>query len=153
MSYLDGRDGRGNSVAASGRVVIIGLDGKVFNPRVYAAYSGDDFLLPPGRHSLLAYCEYATHGKGPYWVDYSDTFTISFTAREGRSYRYQADFFLGTVDAGPYSGRTILVAEPGIWDVTEHRSADSSNRIDEGTVRAPVVFPTLTHIQSAVGGR
>ncbi len=153
MSYREGRSGRGNSVAASGKVVVIGLDGRVFNAKVYAAYSGDDFILLPGRHSLLAYCEYNPHDGGPVRTLYSDLFTIAFTAKAGREYRYQADFYLARTDGGASSRHAGLLAHAGVWDVTENRSADSSNRVNEGAPGVPVTFRTLTHIQATVGTR
>ncbi len=153
MSYREGQGGRGNSVAASGKVVVIGLDGRVFNAKVYAAYSGDDFMLLPGRHSLLAYCEYNPHDGGPVKALYSNLFTITFTAKAGREYRYQADFYLVQADGGAISRHAGLMAHAGVWDVTETRSADSSNRVNERALGVPVTFRTLTHIQATVGAR
>jgi hypothetical protein len=149
----EGRDGKGNFVAASGQVVIIGIDGKIFNEKIYASYSGSQFLLLPGQHSLLAYCEY-TFQLSPFRMAYSDLFTIQFTAKEGREYRYQADFWL---DSGDDKTRHVrqngIVAVPGIWDVTENRSADSSNRVNEAVKPVPVNYSDLSHLQAEIGKR
>lgn len=144
---------KGRPVAGSGEVVLIGLDGKIFNDRIYAAYSGSDFLLVPGRHILIAYCEYTRHGADSQRVFYSDLFTLAFTAHEGRSYRYKAAFDLGTTANQLSLRHPGLTADPGVWDVTENRSSDSSNRVNEEEAVVPLTFRSLAHIQAAVGGR
>lgn len=149
-SMREGTRGRGNTVGASGQVVIIGLDGKVFNKSAHAAYSGRDFSLAPGRHSLLAYCEYTAFDPDSLKVYYSELFTVVFTARAGREYRYEARFRVGVANKDRVKPWTGIVAEPGVWDVTENRGTESSNRVDEGRLRAPVAHKTLTHIQAAV---
>lgn len=153
MKFQEGRPGKGNFMSASGQVVIIGIDGKVFNEKVYASYSGSHFVLLPGRHALLAYCEYTFH-PSPSKKAYSDFFTIHFTAKAGREYRYQADFRNDPgykKEKGHDSRRKGIVAVPGIWDVTENRSADSSNRVNESIKPVPVSFSDLSHLQTEIG--
>lgn len=146
--FRDGAGGRGRSLAGSGSIVVIGLDGVVFNPKVHAAYSGSAFTVLPGRRELVAYCEYTAHEGGSAKAYYSDLFTLAFTALEGREYRIQAEF--GTLRAGKAlelaSGG--YWARPGVFDVT----GGGASRVSDEMEAVRVVHRTLTRIQSAVRG-
>lgn len=150
FEYRQGAPGKGNTVSGRGVVVVIGLDGKIFNRKVHAAYSGDSFTLLPGSHVLLAYCAYEARGGDRSTHFYSALFTIPLEARAGREYRYRADFTPEATGRGRHPEGGGSVARPGIWDVTDNRSCDSSNRVSTTESPVPVTRRDLSHLQRAI---
>ncbi len=139
----------------TGRIVVVGLDGRILNRRSPVSGAGEHFELPPGRHTLLCFAAYEVS-----WYDeskgflsnlsharsvYSDLFDLVFTAGEGRKYRYAAEFFADTI-SDDYEDRTVVFARPAVEDVTgRHGGA-----VSEPVPSLPLEFDDLKRVRDGL---
>jgi CheY-like chemotaxis protein len=124
FQYRDGGPGKGNTPAANGGLILIGLDGAAFAKPVPSAYEGQQFALLPGEHVLEGYFQYKAIEKGHATYFYSDRFQMNFVAQAGCEYTYEADFFSGRVDEGQRGGKSSWPCRIRVY--TESRSCSGA---------------------------